>query len=234
MLVDITEPVELLETQDMACFLCQNAGSVENASEGRLIAPPSPLSHRHRFISLEIRVAHVLVVEKSPLDLGAAGESRLSLTVAPPVNKAANGGDEPEECAGKVDPDCVLHPLDIAIALGILFDVHAAEQAEQGDPEDKKHHIPDPDPGESKDEWYHVQQSCERGNATDNLCIDPFSIDIFVLRLGPLKIDSVQTTDCDCQNELEKVQNRKEKIAECHAKETHLDGDSRGWILGKF
>jgi hypothetical protein len=44
--------------------------------------------------------------------------------VLPPVQESAQGRQQPQERVGKVDPDGVLHALDITIAFGVLVDVH--------------------------------------------------------------------------------------------------------------
>ena len=49
--------------------------------------------------------------------------------MAEPISEAGHGSDEPQQDAGEVDPDCVLHPLDVGITLGILRDEHLRELA---------------------------------------------------------------------------------------------------------
>lgn len=54
----------------------------------------------------------------------AASEARVALPVAPPVNEISDGRNEPENGVDEHHPDGILHPLDVAVALGILVDVH--------------------------------------------------------------------------------------------------------------
>lgn len=85
-----------------------------------------PVLHRHAhrqsrfgsFCSASSTRHHYL------LDLCAAGEARMPLAVAPPVSEGGHGSDEPQESAGKDDPYRVLHPLDVAVSLGIFVNVH--------------------------------------------------------------------------------------------------------------
>jgi hypothetical protein len=41
----------------------------------------------------------------------------------PPVGESSNGCNQPEQCAGEIDPDGVLHALNVAVAVGILVNV---------------------------------------------------------------------------------------------------------------
>ncbi len=84
--------------------------------------------------------AHIRQVGRR-LDGGPSGEAGVALAVRPPVAEGGEGGDEPQQGAGEVDPDGVLHALDVGVALGVLVDVHAAEDAEEGDPQHEQHEI---------------------------------------------------------------------------------------------
>jgi len=44
--------------------------------------------------------------------------------MAPPIDEVSDGRNEPENGVDQHNPDGILHPLDVAIALGILVDVH--------------------------------------------------------------------------------------------------------------
>jgi hypothetical protein len=59
------------------------------------------------------------------------------VAVLPPVPESRQGCDEPEEGAGKINPNGVLHASDISVTLGILINVHLAKHAKEGDPEDE-------------------------------------------------------------------------------------------------
>lgn len=44
--------------------------------------------------------------------------------MSPPVDEAGDAGDEPEDGVDEDDPQGVLHPLYIAVAFGVLVEVH--------------------------------------------------------------------------------------------------------------
>lgn len=80
----------------------------------------------------------------SPLDPGAAGEAAMPLTMSEPVRGGADKGEEPQDGAGEVDPDGVLHALNARVALGVLIDVHLSKNAEQCDPQNEEDEVPCP------------------------------------------------------------------------------------------
>jgi hypothetical protein len=91
--------------------------------------------------------------------------------VLPPVQEGAQGRQQPEERVGKVDPDGILHALDVTIAFGILVDVHPSKDTEDGDPEDEKDEIPDwrEHACNAQDERNQVKDTCDcRYAAYDN------------------------------------------------------------------
>ena len=59
---------------------------------------------------------------RGPLDLCTAREAGPVLAVLDPVGQRGAGADEPEQGVGEVDPDGVLHALDVGVALGVFVD----------------------------------------------------------------------------------------------------------------
>lgn len=93
----------------------------------------------------------------------------MALTMEPPVRGASNSADQPEQRIGQVDPDSVLHAYDIAVVFGVLMDVHAAKQAEEGNPKYKKYKAPCWHGGESDNEGNEVEdRSQSRETSNDN------------------------------------------------------------------
>lgn len=150
----------------------------------------------------------------SPLDPGATGEAAVPLAMSEPVGGGADKGEEPQDGVGEVDPDGVLHALDAAVALGVLIDVHLAEDAEQRDPQDEEHQVPRPHEPEAQDEGYQVQHSREGGQAADHLCVDPFAVDICALLVGAAQVDAVQRADGDSEGELQNVDGGEDDVGE--------------------
>lgn len=60
---------------------------------------------------------------KGPLDFGAASKDGTGLAMLPPVGERGNSRNQPEQSAGEVDPDGMLHALDVAVAVGIFVNV---------------------------------------------------------------------------------------------------------------
>lgn len=90
----------------------------------------------------------------------------------PPVGGAGDGANEPQQHVGEVDPNGVLHALDVAVTLGVLLDVHVAEQAEEGDPEDEDDEAPGGDRGEAQDEGHRVEDGRQGGEGADHFGVD--------------------------------------------------------------
>ena len=55
---------------------------------------------------------------------------------------------EPQQQIDEIDPDRVLHSPDSRIHLDLFVDVHAAEDTEEGDPEDEEDDVPGEHDGE--------------------------------------------------------------------------------------
>lgn len=150
----------------------------------------------------------------SPLDPGATGEAAVPLAMSEPVGGGADKGEEPQDGVGEVDPDGVLHALDAAVALGILIDVHLAEDAEQRDPQDEEHQVPRPHEPEAQDEGHQVQHGCKGGQAADHLCVDPFAVDVCALLVGAAQVDTVERADGDGEGELHDVDGGEDDVGE--------------------
>ena len=75
-----------------------------------------------------------------------------------PQHRHANSANEPKQRVYQIHPDCVLHPLDAIVSLGILLDVHVAKEAEERDPEDEEYCVPNEEEGDARDEGDHVDQ----------------------------------------------------------------------------
>lgn len=90
----------------------------------------------------------------------------------PPVGGAGDGADEPQQHVGEVDPDGVLHALDIAVALGVLLDVHVAEQAEERNPKNEDDEAPGRDGGEAQDKGNRVENGRQGGQSAHDFSED--------------------------------------------------------------
>ena len=106
------------------------------------------------------------------VEASAAGEAAVALAVRPPIDEGGNATDEPEQGGSEVDPDGVLHAAHAGVPLGVLVDVHAAEQAEQRDPQREQHEAPGRHQREPQDEGYQVQHRRHRRQDTDHHCVD--------------------------------------------------------------
>lgn len=51
------------------------------------------------------------------------------IAIPPEEEAVPDCGDEPQKHVGQQYPDCVLHAFDAAVALGVFWDVHLAENA---------------------------------------------------------------------------------------------------------
>lgn len=85
----------------------------------------------------------------------------------PPVRGRGRGANQPEKGVCQVDPDGVLHALDVRVAMGALVDVYAAKQAKEGDPEHEEDEAPHWHDGESKHEGDEVENG-RHGRETSN------------------------------------------------------------------
>lgn len=84
-----------------------------------------------------------------------------------PVRRSSARTDEPEQRVREVDPDGVLHAYYVAVAFGVLVDVHATEQAEEGDPEHEDDEAPYRHGDGLEDGWNKVDDSGQ-GRETSN------------------------------------------------------------------
>lgn len=130
-------------------------------------------------------------------ELGTASEAALAVLVHPPVGSAGDGADEPKQHIGEVDPDGVLHALNVAVALGVLFDVHVAKQAEERDPEHEDDEAPCGDGGEAQDEGDRVEDSRQGGQGAHNFSEDLACVLADGLLVG-CSVRSSAEPDADC------------------------------------
>lgn len=165
------------------------------------------------------------------LDGSTAGEPRMPLPVPVPVSQRAEERDEPQQRAGEIHPDSVLHAPHAAVALGILLDVHLAEDAEQGDPQDEEDQVPGPDEPEAQDEGDQVQDGREGGQAADDLGVDPFRVLVLALLGGAVQVDAVEPADGDGEGELHDVDGGEDHVGDGHAEDTHLGMICGGVLL---
>ena len=172
--------------------------------------------------------------------------------MGPPVGERGDAADEPEQGTSKVDPDGVLHALHVAVALGVLVDVHAAEQPKQRNPQGEQHEAPGRHQRESQDERNQVEQRGHSRQDADDHRVDlldppslvqlearwwhgpgekiaayPFSVRVLPLLVGPVQVRTVEPTDGHGEHELEEMQHREGEVAESHAKKPHLGGRPR-------
>lgn len=90
----------------------------------------------------------------------------------PPVRGRRRGANQPEQRVRQVDPDRVLHALDIRVAMGPLVDVQAAKQAEEGDPEYEDDETPHRHDGESEHEGDEVENGRDGGETSNDDRVD--------------------------------------------------------------
>lgn len=141
------------------------------------------------------------------------GGGRLSF---PPAETAPQGRSDPEEEVGEIDPDGVLHARDAGIALGVFADVHLAEDAEQGEPEEDEDALPDEDwqmqrrtdrdravlEHEGSEQ---VGQSREGGQTGRDLGVHPFGVRVGVRLVRVVEVNSVEAGDGQAHDELEEA-----------------------------
>jgi len=60
-----------------------------------------------------------------------------------PIDHHAHRTDQPQKCVDQIYPYCVLHSLDPIVTLGVLLDIHAAEQSKQSNPQNEQDQVPD-------------------------------------------------------------------------------------------
>lgn len=145
------------------------------------------------------RLPYTLLTEPPPrltsrsfLDMGTASELRSPVAVLPPVSGGGDRCDEPEQSAGQVHPDGVLHALDAPDALGVLLDVHLdavswhvravgllacayiTKEPEERDPQDEEDEVPDGryEAADAQDQGDEVDEACHGGQHADHDGID--------------------------------------------------------------
>lgn len=146
----------------------------------------------------------------------------MPFAVVPPVPQRGEEGEEPEQRAREVYPDGVLHTAHAGVALGILADVHLAEDAEERDPQDEEHEVPGPDEPEAQDEGHQVQHGRERRQAADDLGVHPLRVGVHARVVRALQVVAVEPAHGQREGELHDVHGREGDVGECEAEETHL------------
>lgn len=94
-----------------------------------------------------------------------------TLHPSPEENGANDGTHEPQQQVDQVNPDGVLHARDATAVLGVLVDVHLAEDTKYCAPEHKQHKVPG---GHNVclDEGHHVDEGGEGAKSTDHGRVD--------------------------------------------------------------
>lgn len=122
--------------------------------------------------------------------------------MAPPVDEVSDGRNEPENGVDQHHPDRILHSLDVAVAFGVLVDVHLqthglsapvsvtahrrrqmwthlSKNAEQGDPQDEEDEVPCPHQRKAQNEGEKVEKRRQRRKASDHLGVDLLGLSAF-------------------------------------------------------
>lgn len=148
------------------------------------------------------------------LDPSTAGKAAMPLTVGEPVSGGPDKGKEPQNGVGEIDPDCVLHALDPTVALGVLVDVHLAEDSKQRNPQNEKDQIPCPHEPKAQDEWHQIQQGCNGRQGADHFGVDPFAVNVCALLSRAAQVDSVQSAHGDTECELDDMNGGEDEVGE--------------------
>lgn len=96
----------------------------------------------------------------------------MALAVGPPVGGGGEGAEQPEQGAGEVDPDGALHAPYVGVALGVLADVQAPEDAEQRDPQHEEDEAPGRHRREAQDEGEQVEEGGHGREGPDYYRVD--------------------------------------------------------------
>jgi len=118
-----------------------------------------------------------------------------------PINQHATRGDQPKQRIHQINPNGILHSLDPIIVCP-RTDIHLAEDAKERDPQDEEYEVPDEEEGDPRDEGDEVERCGDGGEGGGYFCVDPFSIAVFVLAIRFMQIYTIETTDCEGENEL--------------------------------
>lgn len=178
------------------------------------------------------------LVTKRRLDFGTASEDATIVAMLPPVGERGNGRSQPEQSAGEVDPDGMLHALDVAVAVGILVNVQLAKNAEESDPQNEENCIPgrNNQGADVNDEWNEVKGTCGCRQGANHDGIDPFGAGILVEMHRTLQVGAVKATDGEGKRKADKVKRREGVIANGKVDASHgagcsLLGDLRFWVI---
>ncbi|KAJ3572877.1 hypothetical protein NPX13_g4901 [Xylaria arbuscula] len=143
---------------------------------------------------------------------GAAGEPGVAIAMDEPVRRSSARSDEPEQRICEIDPDGVFHSHYVAVALRVLVDVHATEQAEEGNPEHEQNEAPyrhGDRLGNGRDEVNNGGQGRETSNDKRK--------DLTYVQEGR------EPYDGNGEDKLDEMQYGEEHVARSHADEPHLE-----------
>lgn len=114
---------------------------------------------------------------------------------------AVDCGSEPQQHVGKVDPDGVLHALDALVSLGVLWDVHLAENAKDNEPEDEENNIHS-EKGPSLEEGNGIDEDGNARNTGCHFSPNPFSVGVDVCLACAVKVNAIESSDGQSKDEL--------------------------------
>lgn len=132
----------------------------------------------------------------------------------PPVTRRGERDEQPEQGAGEVDPDGILHAGDGAVAASVFVEVELGKDAKQGNVEDKKHQIPDgrDDAERVKHKGDEVGEAGHARKAADDDSKNPFGVGMRVRLPRPLNVGSIQPNDGEPEHKDEKVGDGKAEV----------------------
>jgi len=108
-----------------------------------------------------------------------------------------NRREQPQQRINQINPNRVLHPLNAIIPLRIFFDIHAAKQAKERDPQDEEYRVPDEKERDAREEGDKVEDGGDGGEGADYFGVDPFPIRVFVLLVCGIQIHAIEAADCE-------------------------------------
>jgi len=149
------------------------------------------------------------------------------LAVFPEDERAVASRDEPEQHVDEQNPDGVLHAGNTLVALGILVDVHLAENAERNQVEQERKEVASEEEPRLEPRG-HAEEGPDAGNSTDDGGIHPLGIAADTCIGGSNEILGVEADDNDAKDELEEAHDQEEGGSGCQA---GPDGGAGGRLL---
>jgi hypothetical protein len=144
------------------------------------------------------------------------GRTSLTLPVLPEDNCPINKSDEPKDHVREQDPHSILHADDAAVALGILFDVHLAEDAKGRNVQDE-HDKVDAEKEPGLDEWEHADDRPNRRKRPGDGSVHPLGVVLDAHLMGAVEVLCVEADDNDAHDALEEAHEDAEDGARRHA-----------------